>query len=93
MNPLEEASIDCPHCGEYFTIVVDASLGDQDYIEDCYVCCSPIRILIHFESVAVDDEADGFESEGFESEGFESEGLGDHQDLVDQFRIRTEPAQ
>jgi transcription elongation factor Elf1 len=38
--------IDCPYCGESFTTVVEAEDGDQDYIEDCEVCCQPIEIHI-----------------------------------------------
>lgn len=40
---LDEVTVSCPYCGEVFTTVVDCSAGDQDYIEDCYVCCRPIR--------------------------------------------------
>ncbi|TDJ46970.1 MAG: CPXCG motif-containing cysteine-rich protein [Gammaproteobacteria bacterium] len=39
-----ETDIDCPFCGESITIVVDLSVPGQDYIEDCFVCCRPIRI-------------------------------------------------
>lgn len=41
---LQERSIDCPYCGEPLTILVDASAGDQHYVEDCQVCCRPIEI-------------------------------------------------
>jgi hypothetical protein len=40
----EEAQITCPFCWEVLTILLDLSLPDQDYIEDCQVCCQPIRI-------------------------------------------------
>jgi hypothetical protein len=39
---LEEQRIECPYCGESFTTTIDWSAGDQQYIEDCYVCCRPI---------------------------------------------------
>lgn len=35
-------SVRCPYCGETFATDVDASAGNQEYIEDCYVCCRPI---------------------------------------------------
>jgi hypothetical protein len=36
----------CPHCAEPFEPVVDAGGGPrQDYVEDCAVCCRPIRVL------------------------------------------------
>ena len=40
----EEAQITCPFCWETLTILLDFSLPEQDYIEDCQVCCRPIRI-------------------------------------------------
>ena len=36
--------ITCPHCGEPLDIVLDLSGDDQDGIQDCAVCCSPIHI-------------------------------------------------
>jgi hypothetical protein len=46
MDPLESARIDCPYCGEPLEITVDSSVGRQDYIEDCQVCCQPIQFRI-----------------------------------------------
>jgi len=43
---LEETAITCPYCGEAITIVVDGSAGDQRYVEDCFVCCQPIELVI-----------------------------------------------
>ena len=34
----------CPSCWEGVTIVVDLSIPEQDYIEDCSVCCKPMRV-------------------------------------------------
>lgn len=42
MNDLHESTINCPYCGEILTILIDSSAGDQQYVEDCQVCCSPI---------------------------------------------------
>lgn len=39
---LETESYDCPYCGEPAEAVLDLSGGDQEYIEDCPVCCRPI---------------------------------------------------
>jgi len=36
--------VTCPHCGESMPVVLDLSGGDQDDIQDCEVCCSPMRI-------------------------------------------------
>lgn len=50
---LDESDIQCPYCGETITILVDASSGDASYIEDCQICCQPIRI-------SVQADADGY---------------------------------
>lgn len=34
----------CPHCGARISMVLDLSVPEQTYIEDCEVCCNPIRI-------------------------------------------------
>lgn len=34
--------VQCPYCGEWLEITVDTSAGNQEYIEDCQVCCRPI---------------------------------------------------
>ena len=45
-------AVDCPYCGERFEVVVDPSVEDQEYIEDCWVCCQPIVMSV---SVVDDD--------------------------------------
>jgi hypothetical protein len=42
MPEQSEQIISCPYCGENISILVDNSLPDQQYIEDCQVCCRPI---------------------------------------------------
>jgi hypothetical protein len=42
MNSLTELPVSCPYCGETITVLIDGSLPEQDYIEDCQVCCRPI---------------------------------------------------
>jgi len=39
---LEIEDYECPYCGEPVQAVLDLSAGDQQYIEDCPVCCRPI---------------------------------------------------
>ena len=34
----------CPYCGQLIDLLVDCSLGMQEYIEDCSVCCRPIKV-------------------------------------------------
>ena len=46
MSLLEETAITCPYCGEPITILVDGSVEQQQYIEDCEVCCRPMEIHV-----------------------------------------------
>lgn len=46
----ETAEYLCPYCGESIQIVVDASAGaEQDYVEDCPVCCNPNTLRVSFD--------------------------------------------
>jgi Cysteine-rich CPXCG len=49
MDLLQNHSLNCPYCGEVIQIVVDCSVTDQDYIEDCQVCCRPINLYVTIE--------------------------------------------
>ena len=42
MPQLTEQAIGCPYCGESITVLIDDSVAEQQYIEDCEVCCRPI---------------------------------------------------
>ena len=44
---LLERQISCPYCGESIVVMIDDSVTDQDYFEDCSVCCRPIRIQMN----------------------------------------------
>jgi len=44
MEPLVEKPISCPYCGEVVTLLIDASVSEQSYVEDCQVCCQPIAL-------------------------------------------------
>lgn len=46
MNRTESVHIQCPYCGESIELVVDCSLEQQTYIEDCEVCCRPINLTV-----------------------------------------------
>ena len=49
-NRLNPAQIECPYCGEGLEILLDYSAGNQEYIEDCQVCCSPIEIAVEMDA-------------------------------------------
>ena len=45
---LDESSYTCQSCGETIVVDVDPSAGaEQEYVEDCPVCCRPhvLRIV------------------------------------------------
>jgi len=46
MNELLARDVNCPYCGESINILIDCSIPQQDYIEDCQVCCRPINMAI-----------------------------------------------
>jgi ribosomal protein L37AE/L43A len=47
---LDEGSYTCPSCGESIVVPLDASQGaEQEYIEDCPVCCNPNVIRVEFD--------------------------------------------
>jgi hypothetical protein len=65
LNQLTKKSISCPYCGEAIRILIDSADLDQQYIEDCQVCCRPITFLVSESlngelTVAVYSEDEGF---------------------------------
>ena len=42
----ESKQIYCPYCGESIDVMVDTSVEEQQYIEDCSVCCRPIELEV-----------------------------------------------
>jgi hypothetical protein len=44
-----EAIVTCPHCGKPNEIALDPGGGeDQEYVEDCQVCCRPILMYVKY---------------------------------------------
>ena len=39
-------ALSCPYCGATIQLITDPVDEEQDYIEDCEVCCRPMRVLI-----------------------------------------------
>jgi len=40
----QRETITCPCCWETIEITIDLSGGNQQYVEDCSVCCRPLVI-------------------------------------------------
>jgi hypothetical protein len=38
--------ITCPSCFETFTILIDTSGGDCEMVQDCEVCCRPMKLRV-----------------------------------------------
>ena len=48
-RPTDEGSYVCPTCGEPIVVPLDPSAGqEQQYVEDCPVCCNPNVIRVEF---------------------------------------------
>ena len=43
---IEVEPVVCPYCGEQVEIIVDGSIEQQSYIEDCSVCCRPMEVTV-----------------------------------------------
>jgi len=39
----------CPYCWETISMLLDMSLQDTGYVEDCEVCCRPIQVKVQFD--------------------------------------------
>ena len=44
-----ETETQCPWCLEGIPLLVDPSVEDQSYVEDCSVCCRPILVSVRCE--------------------------------------------
>ena len=44
MNRLQGQDATCPHCWETINLILDLSVPEQSYIEDCPVCCRPMLV-------------------------------------------------
>ena len=46
---MEEHFFQCPYCWEEISMLLEPSNKEQQYIEDCEVCCRPIQIEFIFD--------------------------------------------
>lgn len=53
----ELTNITCPHCNASIEIVYVPADGDQDYVEDCEVCCKPMLVSIQGDSISIERDA------------------------------------
>ena len=43
---LIEHFFQCPKCWQEISVLIDTSVVEDEYIEDCEVCCNPIEFTI-----------------------------------------------
>jgi len=53
-------AIECPHCGETFSLAFDVSEGTAEFTIDCEVCCRPMTVAVRVE----DGEISGLDITG-----------------------------
>lgn len=53
----------CPYCWQEISFLLDLSVDEQRYIEDCEVCCRPIQV---FFAATADFELADFQAAGIE---------------------------
>ncbi|WP_082333637.1 CPXCG motif-containing cysteine-rich protein [Mangrovimonas sp. TPBH4] len=47
---METYFFQCPYCWQQISVVVDKSIHNQNYIEDCEVCCNPMLLEIKIQN-------------------------------------------
>ncbi len=55
---MHEHFFQCPYCWEEISMLLDTSVAQQTYVEDCEVCCNPIEVSAQFN----DQELQGFQA-------------------------------
>ena len=43
---IEVHRVPCPYCGETYEAIIDTTVDDQEYVEDCEICCRPIVFTV-----------------------------------------------
>lgn len=46
MDWIIEADATCPYCWESIPLAIDTTQGNYETVEDCPVCCRPIRHVV-----------------------------------------------
>jgi len=51
MSLLESVMVQCPYCWESIELLVDCSVPEQTYVEDCSVCCRPLHLQVSLDAM------------------------------------------
>lgn len=46
----------CPYCLSHISMLLDPSVSQQSYVEDCEVCCNPIEVSFTVDNHLGDSE-------------------------------------
>lgn len=49
----EEYFFSCPYCWQEISMLLDPSVAEQTYIEDCEICCRAIEVSYRAENGAI----------------------------------------
>lgn len=47
---MEEHFFQCPYCWKNISMLLDSSVSEQTFIEDCEICCNPIEVKVLFQN-------------------------------------------
>jgi transposase-like protein len=51
-----EVTVNCPYCGESVELTLDPGSGtEQEYVEDCEICCRPWQVNVTYDVEGVAD--------------------------------------
>jgi hypothetical protein len=48
---MQQVAVSCAFCGEIIELLVDCTVPEQEYVEDCHVCCRPLVIAVAVDAV------------------------------------------
>ncbi|MBU2710957.1 CPXCG motif-containing cysteine-rich protein [Zooshikella harenae] len=51
MESIQWLTLQCPYCGEPFNAAIEPLCDIQDFIEDCQICCRPIRLVVDYDPI------------------------------------------
>lgn len=52
---MKEHFFTCPYCWGQISMLLDNTQSNQNYIEDCEVCCNPIQVNVSFVNLELSD--------------------------------------
>lgn len=63
MEGLQTVGVRCAFCGESIDVLIDCSVPEQSYVEDCHVCCRPLVLGVLVDEDGVPSVSVRYENE------------------------------